>query len=77
MYDTYIQTTEAYLYYKLTYEPKGSGELKTWSLQCHCYVEILISWQKAFRDYFDILVFTAVLWVDFQQDFITKIFQAV
>ena len=25
---TYPQTTEAYQYYKLTYEPKGSGELK-------------------------------------------------
>ena len=25
---TYIQTTEAYLYYKLTNEHKGSGELK-------------------------------------------------
>ena len=25
---TYRQTTEAYLYYKLTYELKGSGELK-------------------------------------------------
>ena len=25
---TYIRTTEAYLYYKLSYEPKGSGELK-------------------------------------------------
>ena len=25
---TYIQTTEVYLYYKLTDEPKGSGELK-------------------------------------------------
>ena len=24
---TYARTTEAYLYYKLTYEPKGSGEL--------------------------------------------------
>ena len=26
--DTYRRTTEAYLYCKLTYEPKGSGELK-------------------------------------------------
>ena len=26
---TYIWMTEAYLYYKLTYEPKGSGELIT------------------------------------------------
>ena len=26
---TYIRTTEAYLYHKLTNEPKGSGELKT------------------------------------------------
>ena len=25
---THIQTTEAYLYYKLTNKPKGSGELK-------------------------------------------------
>ena len=25
---TYPRTTEAYLYYKLTYEPEGSGELK-------------------------------------------------
>ena len=25
---TYRWTTEAYLYYKLTYEPNGSGELK-------------------------------------------------
>ena len=25
---THIWTTEAYLYYKLTYEPKSSGELK-------------------------------------------------
>ena len=24
---TYPRTTEAYLYYKLTYDPKGSGEL--------------------------------------------------
>ena len=28
MLTTYLWTTEAYLYYKLTYEPKGSGELK-------------------------------------------------
>ena len=28
---TYIRTTEAYLNYKLTYEPKGSGELKLWT----------------------------------------------
>ena len=26
---TYPRTTEAYLHYKLTYEPKGSGELKS------------------------------------------------
>ena len=26
--NTYIWRTEAYLYYKLTNEPKGSGELK-------------------------------------------------
>ena len=26
---TNIRTTEAYLYYKLTKEPKGSGELKS------------------------------------------------
>ena len=26
---TYIRTTETYLYYKLTNEPKGSGELKS------------------------------------------------
>ena len=25
---SYTQTTEAYLYYKLTHEPKGSAELK-------------------------------------------------
>ena len=26
---TYTRTTEAYLYYKLTNEPKGLGEIKT------------------------------------------------
>ena len=29
---TYIRTTEAYLSYKLTTEPKGSGELKIWPI---------------------------------------------
>ena len=29
----YIRTTEAYLYYKLTYETKGSGEQKTVNLE--------------------------------------------
>ena len=28
---THIRTTEAYVYYKLTNEPKGSGELKRWN----------------------------------------------
>ena len=30
---THIRTTEAYLYYKLTNEPKGSGELKIYAFK--------------------------------------------
>ena len=39
---TYIQTTETYLYYKLTTEPKGSGKLKMrwtlWDRKCRFQV---------------------------------------
>ena len=34
---TYEWTTKAYLYYKLTNEPKGSGEVKTNNITCSQY----------------------------------------
>ena len=36
------RTTDAWLYYKLTYEPKGSGELKKWGSAKVPHVFIII-----------------------------------
>ena len=52
---TYIRTTETCLYFKLTYEPGGSGELKTlqkWLVCCKCAQNIPhrphLPWMYAF-----------------------------
>ena len=38
---TYLQTTEAYLYYELTYEPKGSGELKIKKVSFEIHMQVI------------------------------------
>ena len=53
---TYIRTTEAYLSYKLTTEPKGSGELNTgfmvFSEQNNTYVMAMVLSPARFENFF-------------------------